>query len=65
MIGAGEDAATSSCAARWPGCSRARRSASLMSDYGQEDGQKVELDPGEFRGLSLLDLARESLERRA
>lgn len=31
---------------------------------GARGFETVELDPGEFRGLSLLDLARESLERR-
>lgn len=36
---------------------------SLLGEYARASGARIELDPGEFRGMSLLDLARESLER--
>lgn len=35
----------------------------ILVEHAKASGQKVDLDPGEFRGLSLLDLARQSLER--
>lgn len=35
----------------------------LVADHAKKTGQKVDLDPGEFRGLRMLDLARMCLER--
>lgn len=37
--------------------------ASHVAKAAKERGETVTVDPGEFRGMSLLDLARESLER--
>jgi hypothetical protein len=34
----------------------------MIGDYARKSGQKIDLDPGEFRGMRLLDLARQSLE---
>ncbi len=35
----------------------------IVADHAKTRGEKVDLDPGEFRGLRLVDLARQSLER--
>jgi hypothetical protein len=35
----------------------------VVAEHAKQTGNKVDLDPGEFRGLSLIDLARQSLER--
>lgn len=36
---------------------------SVVAQHAKQTGQTLELDPGEFRGLRLIDLARQSLER--
>lgn len=35
----------------------------VVANHARANNQTIDLDPGEFRGLSLIDLARESLER--
>lgn len=37
--------------------------AGMVADSAKVRGEKLDLDPGEFRGSSLLDLAKESLKR--
>lgn len=37
--------------------------APQIIEHAKRNGEALKLDPGEFRGLTLLDLARESLER--
>lgn len=34
----------------------------IVAEHAKQTGQKIDLDPGEFRGLRLIDLARQSLE---
>jgi hypothetical protein len=35
----------------------------IVAEHAKRNGDKIDLDPGEFRGLRLIDLARQSLER--
>ena len=35
----------------------------VLAQHAKQSGQQIELAPGEFRGLRLIDLARQSLER--
>lgn len=37
--------------------------AGVIGDDAKKRGEKAELDPGEFRGLRMVDLARQALER--
>lgn len=37
--------------------------AGIIGDDAKKRGEKAELDPGEFRGLRMVDLARQALER--
>ena len=62
-IAAGEDARDKWL--RGAGAWLIQRSAvgSVLAQHAKQSGQTLDLDPGEFRGLRMLDLARQSLER--